>query len=254
MFSAMLNVAEQYGPYYTATLRACISGGAALPARVLQDFEDAFETVILEGYGLSETSPAVTFNHSRVRRKIGSIGTPVEGVRLRLIDDAGRDVPPGVPGELLVSGANVMKGYWNEPEATAAAIVDGWFHTGDIAVLDDDGFYTIVDRKKDLIIRGGYNVYPREVEDALHHHPAIAQAAVVGIPHEFLGEEIGAAVVLKTGAPFDPDELRQFVKCRVAAYKYPRRIWQVDQLPIGPTGKVLRAQIKPPTVEEDDEQ
>lgn len=251
MFSAMLTVTEEYGPHFTATLRACISGGAALPAKVLHDFEDAFETVILEGYGLSETSPAVTFNHSRAHRKVGSIGTPVEGVRLRLIDEAGRDVPLGTPGELLVSGANVMKGYWNQPEATAAAIVDGWFHTGDIAVLADDGFYTIVDRKKDLIIRGGYNVYPREVEDALHHHPAIAQVAVVGIPDEFLGEEIGAAVVLKAGASFDPDELRQFVKGRVAAYKYPRRIWQVDRLPVGSTGKILRSEVEPPATEDD---
>jgi long-chain acyl-CoA synthetase len=139
-----------------------------------------------------------------------------------------------------------MKGYWNLPDATEATIKDGWFCTGDIGRVDDDGFYYIVDRKKDLIIRGGYNVYPREVEDALHEHPAIAEAVVIGMPHDSLGEEVGAAVVLKRGASADAVELRDFVKHRVAAYKYPRRIWFVDSLPTGPTGKVLRREVEPP--------
>jgi long-chain acyl-CoA synthetase len=143
----------------------------------------------------------------------------------------------------------VMKGYWNLSDVTDDAIKDGWFSTGDIAVADPDGYYYVVDRKKDLIIRGGYNVYPREVEEALHEHPAVAAVAVIGIAHESLGEEIGAAVVLKAGASAEVNELRQFVKGRLAAYKYPRRIWFVDALPTGPTGKLLRREVKPPPEE-----
>jgi len=250
MYTALLTVADQFPPDAIATLRLCVSGGAALPVAVLNDFEKAFNAVILEGYGLSETSPAVTFNHPDAERRPGSIGTPIEGVQVRLVDDDGNEVPIGTPGELQVKGPNVMKAYWNLPEATAASIKDGWFSTGDIALVDEDGYYYIVDRKKDLIIRGGYNVYPREVEEALHEHPAVAQVAVIGIPHDSLGEEIGAAVVLKRGASVSPEELRQFVKDRVAAYKYPRRIWFLDSLPMGPTGKLLRREVKPPPLEE----
>jgi long-chain acyl-CoA synthetase len=250
MYAALLAVADQFPPEATATLRTCVSGGAALPMQLLNDFEKAFDAVILEGYGLSETSPAATFNHPDAQRRPGSIGTPIEGVQLRLVDDNGSEVPSGTPGEIQIKGPNVMKGYWNLPEATKAAIKNGWFCTGDIAVVDEDGYYYIVDRKKDLIIRGGYNVYPREVEEALHEHPAVAQVVVIGMPHDALGEEVGAAVVLKSGTTAEPDELRQFVKERVAAYKYPRRIWLVDSLPTGPTGKVLRREVKPPPIEE----
>jgi long-chain acyl-CoA synthetase len=243
-------VADQFPlPDATATLRTCVSGGAALPVAVLNDFEKTFDAMILEGYGLSETSPAVTFNHPDAQRRPGSIGTPIEGVQVRVVDEDGNPVPGGTPGEIQVKGRNVMKGYWNLPDATDEAIKDGWFSTGDIAIVDSDGYYYVVDRKKDLIIRGGYNVYPREVEEALHEHPAVAAAAVVSIPHESLGEEVGAAVVLKAGASAELDELRQFVKGRVAAYKYPRRIWFVDTLPTGPTGKLLRRQVKPPPEE-----
>jgi long-chain acyl-CoA synthetase len=250
MYTALLSVAGDFPSYATESLRACVSGGAALPVAVLNDFEKAFDAIILEGYGLSETSPAATFNHPDAERRPGSIGTPVEGVQLRLIDENGTEVPSGSPGEIQVKGPNVMKGYWNLPEATDAAIKDGWFATGDIAVVDEDGYYWIVDRKKDLIIRGGYNVYPREIEEVLHEHPAVAQVAVIGIPHDSLGEEIGAAVVLKDEATAEPDELRQFVKGRVAAYKYPRRIWFVDSIPTGPTGKLLRREVTPPPKEE----
>jgi long-chain acyl-CoA synthetase len=250
MYSALLAVADQFPPEATASLRVCVSGGAALPVAVLNDFEKAFDAVILEGYGLSETSPAASFNHPGAERRPGSIGTPVEGVQMRLVDDDGNPVPVGTPGEIQIKGPNVMKGYWNLPEATSAVIKDGWFATGDVAVVDDDGYYYIVDRKKDLIIRGGYNVYPREVEEALHEHPAVAQVVVIGMPHDSLGEEIGAAVVLKSGATADADEMRRFVKQRVAAYKYPRRIWFVDNLPTGPTGKLLRREVKPPPAEE----
>ena len=250
MYSALLSVADQFPPEATATLRTCVSGGAALPVAVLNDFEKTFNAVILEGYGLSETSPAVTFNHPDAERRPGSIGTPIEGVQVRLVDAEGNEVPTGTPGEIQIKGPNVMKGSWNLPDATAEAIKDGWFSTGDIAVVDADGYYYVVDRKKDLIIRGGYNVYPREVEEALYEHPAVAAVAVIGIPHESLGEEVGAAVVLKAGASAELEELRRFVKGRVAAYKYPRRIWFVDSLPTGPSGKLLRRKVKPPPSEE----
>ena len=229
-----------------SSLRVCVSGGAAMPVEVLRGFEAAFGAMILEGYGLSETSPVASFNHPDRVRKPGSIGTPIEGVEMRVIDSAGADVPMGEVGEIVIRGHNVMKGYWGRPEATAEAIPDGWFRTGDLAKFDEDGYFFIVDRKKEMIIRGGYNVYPREIEEALYEHPAVAEAAVVGIPDESLGEEVGAAVALKPGASATPDELRAFVKERVAAYKYPRMVWLVDELPKGPTGKILRRSVKPP--------
>jgi long-chain acyl-CoA synthetase len=249
MYTALLSVADRFSPDATASLRTCVSGGAALPVAVLNDFEKTFDAIILEGYGLSETSPAATFNHPDAERRPGSIGTPIEGVQLRLVDEACNEVPTGSPGEIQVKGPNVMKGYWNLPEATAQSISGGWFSTGDIAVVDEDGYYWIVDRKKDLIIRGGYNVYPREIEEVIHEHPAVAQVAVIGIAHDSLGEEVGAAVVLKAGVTAEVEELRRFVKGRVAAYKYPRRIWFLDSLPTGPTGKLLRREVKPPPEE-----
>jgi long-chain acyl-CoA synthetase len=229
-----------------SSLRVCVSGGAAMPVEVLRGFEAAFGCMILEGYGLSETSPVASFNHPDRERKPGSIGTPIEGVEMRLVDPDGKDVPPGEVGEIAIRGHNVMKAYWKRPEATAEAIPDGWFRTGDLARTDEDGYFFIVDRKKELIIRGGYNVYPREVEEALYEHPSVAEVAVVGIPHDSLGEEVGAAVALKPGLSVTPEELQAFAKERVAAYKYPRRVWLVDQLPKGPTGKILRRSVKPP--------
>src|SRR6201997_1583355 len=181
--------------------------------------------MILEGYGLSETSPVASFNHPDKPRKPGSVGTPVEGVQMRLISNTGDPVRDGEVGEIVIRGHNLMTGYWGKPEATAEAIPDGWFGTGDLARVDEDGYFFIVDRKKEMIIRGGYNVYPREVEEALHEHPAVAEVAVVGMAHPELGEEVGAAVALKPGADASPAELQRFVKERVAAYKYPRRVW-----------------------------
>ncbi len=245
MYAAMLHHPEA-DPAKTATLRVCISGGAAMPVEILRGFEEKFGCVILEGYGLSETSPVASFNLPDRVRKPGSIGVPVEGVQMRLVDDRGQTAPAGEIGEIAIRGHNVMKGYWGKPEATAEAMTDGWFRTGDMARVDEDGYYYIVDRKKDLIIRGGYNVYPREIEEVLHEHPAVAEVAVIGLPHAELGEEIGAAVALKPGASASPEELRQFARDRVAAYKYPRHIWVVDALPKGPTGKILRREVKPP--------
>ena len=245
MYAAMLHHPEASAAR-AATLRLCVSGGAAMPVEVLRGFEEKFGCMILEGYGLSETSPVASFNHPDKVRKPGSIGTPVEGVQMRLAGPEGSTPPPGEIGEIAIRGHNVMKGYWGKPEATAEAMPDGWFRTGDMARVDEDGYYYIVDRKKDLVIRGGYNVYPREIEEVLHEHPAVAEVAVIGIPHDELGEEIGAAVALKPGASADPAELRAFARERVAAYKYPRHVWLVGELPKGPTGKILRREVRPP--------
>ncbi|MFB6837007.1 long-chain fatty acid--CoA ligase [Streptomyces sp. NPDC056361] len=231
-----------------STLRMCISGGASLPVGILHGFEQRFGCPVLEGFGMSETSPVVSFNHPDRPRKAGSIGTPIRDVEVRLLDDKGQDVAPGEIGELAVRGPNVMKGYWNRPEETAAAIPDGWLRSGDLAQVDEDGYLYIVDRKKDMIIRGGYNVYPREIEEVLHEHPAVALAAVLGIPHPELGEQVAAMVVLRPAAQATPYELRQYVKERVAAYKYPRHVLVVDKLPLGPSGKILKREIILPTV------
>jgi long-chain acyl-CoA synthetase len=245
MYSAMLHDPSR-AQADLSTLRTCICGGAAMPVEVMRAFEREFGCIILEGYGLSETSPVASFNHPHAERKPGTIGTAFRGMELRLVNDAGADVAAGDVGEIAIRGEGLMKGYWGRAEATAEAIPDGWFRTGDLATRDADGYYTIVDRKKEMIIRGGYNVYPREIEEALYEHPAVAEAAVIGIKHADLGEEVGAAVALKAGATVEVEELREHVRARVAAYKYPRHIWLVDTLPKGPTGKILRREVRPP--------
>jgi long-chain acyl-CoA synthetase len=247
MYSMLLGY-DHRGRYDTSSLRCCVSGGAALPVEVLRGFESAFDCIILEGYGLSETSPVACFNHPDRERLPGSIGTPIEGVQMRIVDDDRRAAAPGEPGEIAIRGHNVMKGYLGRPEATAQAIdADGWFYTGDIARVDDEGRYFVVDRKKELIIRGGYNVYPREIEEVLYEHPGVQDAAVIGIAHPDLGEEVGAAVVRRADSDVTEAELRDYVKANVAAYKYPRHVWFVESLPTGPTGKILKRDIAPPT-------
>jgi long-chain acyl-CoA synthetase len=234
MYAAMLHDPDADARDLSA-LEVCVSGGAAMPVEVMRAFEARFGCEVLEGYGLSETSPVAAFNRRGRTRKPGSIGIPVDGVEMRLAED----------GEIEIRGHNVMKGYWNRPDATAAAIdADGWFRTGDVGRIDEDGDLYIVDRKKDMVIRGGFNVYPREIEEVLYEHPAVREAAVIGVPHPSLGEEVGAAVVLKAEAT--ADELRAFVKSRVAAYKYPRHVWFLDELPKGPTGKILKREIACP--------
>jgi long-chain acyl-CoA synthetase len=246
MYAALLHHPERAG-FDVSTLRLCVSGGAALAVELLRGFEEAFGCVILEGYGLSETSPVACFNHPNRVRKPGSIGTPVEGVEMRLVSDDRVQVAPGEVGEIAIRGHNVMKGYWKRAEATAEAIdAEGWFYSGDLARRDADGCYFIVDRKKELIIRGGYNVYPREIEEVLYEHAAVREAAVIGIPHPDLGEEVAACVSLKAGAEITETELRDYVKANVAAYKYPRTLWFVHELPKGPTGKILKRAIEPP--------
>ena len=191
-------------------------------------------------------SAVASFNHPDRVRKPGSIGTPIRGVEMKVVDDDDNDLATGEVGEIVIRGHDVMKGYYNRLEATETAMRGGWFHTGDMARVDEDGYFFIVDRKKDMIIRNGFNVYPREIEEVLYEHPAVREAAVVGIPDDEYGEEIGAAVSLKDGAEVTTDELREFVKSQVAAYKYPRRIWIVDELPKGPTGKILKREIHAP--------
>jgi long-chain acyl-CoA synthetase len=229
-----------------STLALCVSGGSAMPVELMRRFEAEFGCAILEGYGLSESSPVASFNHPDRERKPGSIGTPLAGVEMKVVDDDDADVAQGDVGEILIRGHNVMKGYWRRPEDTTETIRDGWLHTGDMGREDEDGYFFIVDRKKELIIRGGYNVYPREIEEVLYEHPAVREAAVVGMPNDEYGEEVGAAVTLRDGASASPEELRDFVKEQVAAYKYPRKVWLLDELPKGPTGKVLKREIEPP--------
>jgi len=245
MYNAILHHPDA-SSFDTSTLVVCASGGAAMPVELMRGFEEKFGCKVLEGYGLSETSPVASFNHPDRERKAGSIGTPVEGVEMKVVDDEDRDLPAGEVGEIVIRGHNVMKGYWNRPDATEEAIRGGWFHSGDLAKVDDDGYFFIVDRKKDMIIRGGYNVYPREIEEILYEHPAVREVAVVGVPDDELGEEVGAAIALTDGADATPDELREYVKAQLAAYKYPRYVWFVADLPKGPTGKILKREIERP--------
>jgi long-chain acyl-CoA synthetase len=245
MYGALLHHPERER-FDTSSLRTCITGGASMPVEVLRGFEQAFGAVVLEGYGLSETSPVACSNHPDRERKPGSIGQPIEGVEMRVVDESDQPVPQGEVGEIVIRGHNIMKGYWQNLEATAEAMRGGWFHSGDMARTDEDGYFYIVDRKKDLIIRGGYNVYPREVEEVLYEHPKIREAAVVGVPHDEWGEEIGAAVVLHEGEELSPEEVCAYVKERIAAYKYPRVVWFIDELPKGPTGKILKREIEAP--------
>jgi long-chain acyl-CoA synthetase len=246
MYWGLNNYKEPKFDYDTIakTLKRCVSGGASLPVQVLEDFEKRFNVAIIEGYGMSEGSPVVTFNQLDIGRKPGSIGTPVWGVDVKLVNTEGVEVGVGEKGELLYRGHNVMKGYFNKPEATAETIQNGWLHSGDIAVKDADGFFYIVDRTKDLIIRGGFNVYPREVEEVMIQHEAVSLVAVIGVPHEEHGEEIKACVVLNKNAEITEGVLVAWTKERIAAYKYPRIIEFLDALPMSATGKILKKELR----------
>ena len=244
MYNAMLH-AKPADEADASTLRLYMSGGAAIPVELIRGFEEKFGCAILEGYGLSETSPVASFNHPDKERKPGSIGTPIEGVEMQIWDDEGNEVPAGRGGRDRDPRPQRDEGLLGPRGAPEEAITeDGWFRSGDMGKVDEDGYFFIVDRKKDLIIRGGYNVYPREVEEVLYEHPAIQEAAVVGVPDDALGEEVGAAVVLKQGESLDAEEVKAYVKEQVAAYKYPRKVWFVDELPKGPTGKILKREIE----------
>ncbi|NIH88377.1 long-chain-fatty-acid--CoA ligase [Amycolatopsis granulosa] len=230
--------------YDTSSLRIGSSGGAAIPEEVLRRFEEKYRIPVLEGYGLSESASTTTVNPGADNRKVRSIGTPIWGVQLRIVDEADRPLPAGQVGEIVLRGHNITKGYYKRPQETADAFRGGWFHTGDLGYVDDDGFVFVVDRKKDLIIRGGFNVYPREVEELLYRHPAVAEAAVIGEPDERLGEEVVAVVSLRPGASAEPAEIVAWAKERIAAYKYPRRVRIVDELPKGATGKIAKLELR----------
>ncbi|HKE17055.1 MAG TPA: long-chain fatty acid--CoA ligase [Kofleriaceae bacterium] len=243
MYFALLHHPE-VKPEMLASLGHCASGGSAMPMEVMGAFDTKFKTDILEGYGLSETSPVASFNPPGAK-KIGSIGIPIWGVEFKLIDENGADIlEPDQRGEICIKGHNVMKGYWKRPEATAEAIVDGWFRSGDIGTRDADGYYYIVDRKKDMIIRGGFNVYPREIEEVLYAHPGVLEAAVVGVPHASHGEEVKAVIALSPGHTATPEDIIAYCKSKLAAYKYPRLIEFRDSLPKGPTGKILKRELR----------
>ena len=224
-----------------ANLRIGISGGASLPVEILNDVREKLGVTILEGYGLSETSPVATFSDTGRAPRAGSIGVPVWGVECKLIDDDWDEVEGAdAIGEIAIKGHNIMKGYYNRPEATAEVIRNGWFRSGDLARRDEDGFYYIVDRSKDMIIRGGFNVYPREVEEVLMTHPSVSLAAVVGVPHDTHGEEIRAFLILNPGAAVTEDEMIGWARQQMAGYKYPRSISFVDSLPMTASGKILK--------------
>jgi long-chain acyl-CoA synthetase len=225
-------------------LRVCVSGGSSLPVKVLEDFEAKFNAPILEGYGLSESSPVASFNQLGQLRKPGSIGTPVWGIEMCIADENGQVVEPGTLGEILIRGHNIMKGYYQRPEVNAEVLRDGWLHTGDVGKMDEDGYFYIVDRTKDMIIRGGYNVYPREIEEVLMQHSSVSMVAVVGIPHDEHGEEIKAFVVKKAGAEVSEAELLAWGKEQMAAYKYPRLLEFREALPMNATGKILKKELR----------
>ncbi|MFT3924922.1 MAG: long-chain fatty acid--CoA ligase [Myxococcales bacterium] len=244
MYFALLNYPEA-SQYDLTSLQYCLSGGSAMPVEVMKAFDQKYNVNVLEGYGLSETSPVASFNLLGRPKKAGSIGVPIGYVEFKLIDEQGATITePMVPGEICIKGPNVMKGYYKRPEATAEVLKEGWFSTGDVAHRDADGYYFIVDRKKDMIIRGGFNVYPREIEELLYAHPAVLEAAVIGVKHESHGEEVKAVLALKPGHKATAEEIIAYCKEKLAAYKYPRQVEFRESLPKTATGKILKRELR----------
>ncbi|MGE3314558.1 MAG: long-chain fatty acid--CoA ligase [Planctomycetaceae bacterium] len=225
-------------------LKFCVSGGAPMPVEAKHEFQKRFKVRIQEGYGLTETSPLACQQRYNETEAAGTIGKPINGVEMKIFDENDQEVPVGERGEVVIRGNNIMKGYFKQPEATAAAMRNGWFHSGDIGYVNDKGEFHIVDRKKDMILRGGYNVYPREVEEALYAHPCVAEAAVIGIPDDRLGEEVKAVISLKAGSQATVEEIIEHCKKLVATYKYPRHVEIIESLPKGPTGKILKRALR----------
>lgn len=247
MYWGLLNCAREHEidtKPIAENLVLCNSGGAAMPVELLAEFEKTFGVSILEGYGLSETSPTATFNQADLPRKVGSVGLPIFGTEVKVVDPEGNELPPNEMGEIVIRGHNVMKGYIGRPEATAEAIRDGWFHSGDLGRKDENGYIFIMDRLKDLVLRGGFNVYPREIEEVLAEHPAVSLTAVVGVPHDELGEEIKAYIVRRPGAEVTEDEIISWCQEKMAAYKYPRMVEFRDSLPMNATGKILKRELR----------
>ncbi|MGR5061467.1 long-chain-fatty-acid--CoA ligase [Photobacterium sp. DNB22_13_2] len=248
MFMGLLAFTEKHGcddlDEVAANLKVAISGGASMPVEILKQFEEKLKVPVIEGYGLSESSPVAAFNHLEYERKPGSIGQPLPGVAMKVVDDKGQERPRGKEGELLIRGHNVMKGYYKKPEETSKTVVDGWLHTGDIVRMDDDGYVYVVDRLKEVIIRGGFNIYPRDIEETFMTHPDVQMIAVIGVPHKTYGEEAKAFVILKDSASTTNKELVTWGKERLADYKYPRLIEVVENLPMTATGKILKRLLK----------
>jgi long-chain acyl-CoA synthetase len=244
MFADLLSHPDLHG-YDLSSLRVAISGGASIPAPLLDAFEERFGVVILEGYGLTETASTTTFNVSVEERRVYSVGKPIWGTQTQVWDDKGRPLPPGPEnvGEVVTRGLHVMKGYWHDPEATAAVFSGDWLRTGDLGYLDKDGFLFIVSRKKEVIIRGGYNVYPSEIENVLHAHPAVAEAAVVGVPDERLGQEVMAVIIARSSVTLVEADLKSYLRERLAAYKIPRIFEFWSELPKNTLGKILKDEL-----------
>ncbi len=247
MYWALLRYAEENDfdiSNIAENITAVTSGGAPMPVEVMKDFERKFNVRVAEGYGLSETSPLACFNHFAKPSKPGTVGQPIFGVEVKCFDENDREVPRGTRGEIVIRGSNVMKGYYKRPEATAEAFRNGWFHTGDIGIFDDEGYLSIVDRKKDMVLRGGYNIYPRELEEIIMTHPAVSLCAVIGVPDERLGEEVKAFVVLKNNFNISEEDFIAWCKTQFAANKYPRYVEFRDELPVGATGKIFKRALR----------
>ena len=247
MFWALLRYAEENDfdtSRAAAHIKVVTSGGAPMPVEVMKDFEGKFGVSVREGYGLSETSPLATFNHFERPSKPGTVGQPIFGVEVKCFDENDKEVKPGERGEVVIRGSNVMKGYYKRPGATAEAFCNGWFHSGDIGVMDEEGYLSIVDRKKDMILRGGYNIYPRELEEVMMTHEAVSLCAVIAVPDDRLGEEVKAFVVRKQGAELTEKTFIEWCRTQFAANKYPRYIEFREELPIGGTGKILKRALR----------
>ena len=243
MYAFILN-APNWQEFDFSCVTLAVSGGAALPADIHQRFQERYGITILEGYGLSETSPVASFTVLGEEVRVGSIGKPIWGVDMRIMRDDGTFAGPDEIGEIVIRGHNVMKGYYKRPEATAEVMLNDWFHTGDMGRTDKDGYFYIVDRKKELIIRGGMNIYPREIEEILYTHPKVLEAAVVGIPDKLRGEEVRVYVSPKEGEEIHPEEIMQFLQEKIAKFKWPKDVVVLPQLPKGPTGKILKRQLR----------
>ncbi len=247
MYWALLKYVEETGfdvSRVKDSMKVCTSGGAPMPVEVMKAFEKVFGVRVLEGYGLSETSPLACFNHFEKPSKPGTVGQAIFGVEVKCFDDDDKEVPRGKRGEVVIRGTNIMKGYYKRLDATAEAFKNGWFHSGDIGIMDDEGYLAIVDRKKDMILRGGYNIYPRELEEVIITHPAVSLCAVIGVPDDRMGEEVKAFLVLKDGTQLSDAEFIEWCKGQFAANKYPRHVEFRDSLPIGGTGKIFKRALR----------
>jgi len=245
MYVNMINY-EKLKTYNISSIKYCFSGAAPMPVEVLEEFEEVTGGIILEGFGMTETSPVTHINPMSGQRKVGSIGMPLPDTVAKVVDveTGSKEVPPGEVGELLVKGPQIMKGYWRKPEETNTVLKNGWMYTGDLATMDEDGFFFIVGRKKDMIISSGFNVYPREIEEVLYEHPKVKDASVIGIPHKKRGETVKAFIVLKEGETATEKEIIQYCKQHVAAYKVPTTVEFRDKLPKTMVGKVLRRKLR----------